>query len=90
MVGTFGGALEARKIPADRGRLTCNVRGEVYAGEDGVMIIRKIHVEHQIVASEEQRPVIDRVHGVYANKCPVYRSLSPAIEITSSYTIVSE
>jgi len=54
------------------------------------MIIRKIHVEHRIVAAEEQRPVIDRVHGVYANKCPVYRSLSPAIEITSSYTIAPE
>lgn len=54
------------------------------------MIIRKIHVEHRVVASEEHRPVIDRVHGVYANKCPVYRSLSPAIEITSIYTIVPE
>ncbi len=89
-MGTFGGALEARKIDASNGKLTVDVRGEIQAGDDGVLIIRKIHAAYRIVASEEHRPTIDRVHAVYASKCPVFRSLSGAIEITSSYAIVPE
>ena len=34
MLGTFGGALEARKIDASDGRLTAEVRGEIES-EDG-------------------------------------------------------
>ena len=34
MLGTFGGALEARKIDASGGRLTADVRGEIES-EDG-------------------------------------------------------
>ena len=69
MLGTFGGALEARKIDASDGRLSADVRGEIET-EDGVLVIR-------------------RIHGVYIDRCPVYRSLRSAIQITSSYKIVS-
>jgi hypothetical protein len=40
MVGTFGGALEARQIDASNGKLTAEIRGEVEQ-EDGVMVIRE-------------------------------------------------
>ncbi len=43
MMGTFGGALEARKIDASEGRLTADVVGEVEK-EEGVLVIRRIHV----------------------------------------------
>lgn len=43
MMGTFGGALEARKIDASEGRLTADVIGEVEK-EEGVLVIRRIHV----------------------------------------------
>jgi uncharacterized OsmC-like protein len=89
MVGTFGGALEARKIDASNGRLTADVRGEVES-EDGVLIIRRIHIDMKLQAPEEARETVERVHGFFASKCPVFRSLSPAIEITSSYTLVTE
>ena len=89
MVGTFGGALEARKIDASNGRLTADVRGEVES-EDGVLIIRRIHIDMKLQAPEEARETVERVHGFFASKCPVFRSLSPAIEITSSYTLVAE
>ena len=89
MVGTFGGALEARKIDASDGRLTADVRGEIEV-EDGVLIIRRIHVEMKLRAPEEARETVERVHGFFASKCPVFRSLSPGIEITSSYTIVPD
>jgi uncharacterized OsmC-like protein len=88
MVGTFGGALEARKINASDGRLTAEVTGEVEA-EEGVLVIRRIHVAMRLHAAEEARETIERVHGFFAEKCPVYRTLSPAIQITSACTIVS-
>jgi uncharacterized OsmC-like protein len=87
MLGTFGGALEARKIDASNGRLTADARGEVES-EDGVLVIRRIHVEFTIRASDEQRQMVERVHGFYAAKCPVYRSLQAAIQITSSFVLV--
>ena len=89
MVGTFGGALEARKIDASDERLTAEVRGEIES-EDGVLVIRRIHVEMKLRAPEEARQTVDRVHGIFASRCPVFRSLTPAIEITSSYTLVTE
>jgi uncharacterized OsmC-like protein len=36
------------------------------------------------------RETVERVHGVYAQRCPVYRSLIPAFQITSSVEIVGE
>jgi uncharacterized OsmC-like protein len=87
MLGTFGGALEARKIDASNGRLTANVRGEI-ENEDGVLVIRRIHVEFALKAPEDARPTIDRVHGFFADKCPIYRSLRAAIQITSSYNLI--
>jgi len=86
MLGTFGGALEARKIDASDGRLKANVRGEIES-EDGVLVIRRIHVEFELQAPEDARATIDRVHGFFADKCPIYRSLRAAIQITSSYNL---
>jgi uncharacterized OsmC-like protein len=86
MLGTFGGALEARKIDASDGRLTADVRGEVES-EDGVLVIRRIHVAFMLRAPEDARDTVERVHGIFASRCPVYRSLQNAIEITSSYTL---
>jgi len=89
MLGTFAGALDARKINAKEGRLTCDVRGEVES-EGGVLIIKRVHVKHSLRAEEPGavRDTVERVHGVYAQSCPVYRSLSPAFQITSSVEIV--
>ncbi len=87
MLGTFGGALDARKIDASGDRLRAEVTGEVET-DDGVLIIKRIHVSLRLRASEDVREVVERVHGVYADKCPVYRSIGPVIDITSSYELV--
>src|SRR5260370_19160715 len=85
MLGTFGGALEARQIDAGGGRLTADVTGEVET-EEGVLVIRRIHVAMRLAAPEDTRPTVDRVHGVYPMRCPLYRTphqtiaLSPSIE----------
>jgi len=87
MLGTFGGALEARKIDASGGRLTADIRGEIET-EDGVLVIRRIHVDMKLRAPQDVRETVERVHGFFAQKCPVFRSLHPQIQITSSYTLV--
>ena len=88
MMGTFGGALEARQIDASNGRLTAEVTGEVET-EDGVLVIRRIHVAMRLAAPESARETIERTHGVYAMHCPLYRTLHKAIQLTSSYELVS-
>jgi organic hydroperoxide reductase OsmC/OhrA len=88
MMGTFGGALEARQIDASNDRLTADVRVEVEL-EDGVLVIRRIHVAMRLVAPEEKRATIDRVHGIYAMNCPLYRTLRNAIQLTSSYELAA-
>ena len=86
-MGTFGGALEARQIDASNGRLTADVKGEVES-EDGVLVIRRIHVAMRLVAGEEARATVERVHGIYAMHCPLYRTLHNAIQLTSSFDLV--
>src|SRR6202047_1863429 len=88
MLGTFGGALEARHIDASNGRLVAEVTGEVETDE-GVLVIRRIHVAMQLVAPEQSRDVVERVHGIYAMRCPLYRTLHNAIQLTSSYALSS-
>ncbi len=88
MLGTFGGALEARKIDASDGRLTADVRGEIETTEDGVLVIRRIHIAFNLRAPESVRETVERVHGIFANKCPIFRTLHTAIQVTSSYTLV--
>jgi len=86
MLGTFGGALEARKIDASNGRLIGNVRGEVET-EENVLVIKRIHVEFHLVAPEDARETVERVHGMYAMRCPLYRTLHGAIQLNSSYVL---
>ena len=88
MLGTFGGALEARHIDASNGKLVAEVTGEVET-EEGVLVIRRIHVAMQLVTPEECRDTVERVHGIYAMRCPLYRTLHKAIRLSSSYTMVS-
>ncbi|HXZ81329.1 MAG TPA: OsmC family protein [Terriglobales bacterium] len=84
MLGTFGGALEARKIDASHGKLIAHVRGEVES-DGGVLVIRRVYVKFRLQAPPEARDTVERVHSIYADKCPVYRILRPAMEIQSSY-----
>ena len=88
MMGTFGGALEARQIDASNGKLIADVTGEVEA-EDNVLVIRRIHVDLRLVAPEDSRATIERVHNMYAMNCPLYRTLHGAIMLTSSFTLVT-
>src|ERR1700740_2861284 len=88
MMGTFGGALEARQIDASSGKLTAEVTGEVET-EEGVLVIRRIHVAMRLVARQGAKEIVDRTHAIYAMHRPLYRTLHNAIQLTSSVELVA-
>ena len=51
--------------------------------EDGVLVIRRIHVRLELRAAEAHRATAERVHGFFADACPLYRTLRAAIGITT-------
>lgn len=66
------------------------MRGEVET-EDGVLVIRRVHCKHALRTGDPGavRETVERVHGIYAPKCPLYRTLLPAFAITSSVSLMS-
>ena len=69
-------------MDASNERLVSEAVGEVEL-EDNVLVIRRIHVTLRLKAEESHREVASRVHGFFAGHCPVYRTLKPAIVMTT-------
>ena len=69
-------------MDASGGKLWSQARGEI-VDDRGVLRIRRIEVTYHLKASPDQRPVIDRVHQVHADHCPVARTLSGCVEIVT-------
>jgi hypothetical protein len=82
LTGTFGGAIEARQVSASGDRLVGEADDEVEL-EGSVLVIKRIHVKLMLRAAEEHRATAEKVHGILAQACPVYRSLIGAIAITT-------
>ena len=51
-------------------------------------MIKRIHVLFTLRASEEERETAERVHGLFAEKCPIYRSLKAAIQMTTELRVI--
>ena len=51
--------------------------------DDNVLVIRRIHVRLKLKADDAHHETAQRVHGFFAEKCPVYRTLRDAIAITT-------
>ena len=51
--------------------------------EDNVLVIKRIHVRLRLKSEESHRETAERVHGFFADFCPIYRSLKAAIQITT-------
>lgn len=83
LIGTFGGALRARKILAVGDALTADAVGEVVVDPDGVLRLRRILVRYRLSAQEEQREAAERAHAHHAAHCPNARSVAGAIEIVT-------
>ena len=55
--------------------------------EENVLVIRRIHTKLHLKAEREHWETAQRVHGFFADKCPVYRSLRPAIQMTTELVL---
>ena len=55
--------------------------------EGNVLVLRRIHVKMRLRGAEAQRETVERVHGFYADNCPLYRSLKAAIAITTEVAL---
>jgi len=91
MTGTFGGALEARGIPAGEGYLESDTIGEIEK-EGNVLVIKRINITYKLRVDpqllEEKRDAIERVMRVHPNSCPVYRSISGSIDVSATLDLV--
>jgi uncharacterized OsmC-like protein len=56
--------------------------GEVET-ENKVLVVKRIRQIFYLTADEKDRDTIERVLGVYADSCPVARSIKGSIEISS-------
>ncbi len=91
MTGTFGGALEARGIPAGDGFLHSESVGEVE--KDGaVLVIRRVHIVYHLNVEAgllaQKRDAIQRAFDVHPDACPVYKSIHTSIDITKELQVV--
>ena len=55
-----------------------------------VLVIKRILVHYTLRASEDQRELVERVHQVHAENCPVARSFKGAIEVRTTFDLVPE
>jgi uncharacterized OsmC-like protein len=89
LTGTFGGALEARGIPAGDGRLRADAVGEIEL-DAKVLVVRRIHVTYHLVVDQavigdqKQRAAIERVLSFHADRCPVARTIWNCVAISTS------
>lgn len=52
-----------------------------------MLVIKRIHVLFHLKAPASVRDTVERVHGFFAQKCPVYRSIHMAIDITTAFEL---
>lgn len=57
-------------------------------GSDGVLLIKRIHVVHRLKAGKDHQQTAERVHSIYAEKCPLYRSVRDSIAVSSELVFV--
>lgn len=53
-----------------------------------MLVLRRIHVRFELRAGPGQQETAQRVHGFFADACPLYRSLRPAIGITTELVLL--
>jgi uncharacterized OsmC-like protein len=68
--------------------LTATAYGDIEV-ENSVLVLRRIHVVFTLKGVAADKVVAaERAHEVSKEKCPVYRSIHRAVDITTELTIV--
>jgi uncharacterized OsmC-like protein len=63
--------------------LTSEAEGDVVL-EDKVLVIKRIRVRYRLTGCpEDKREAAERAHSFHAARCPVAKSISKSIEITT-------
>ena len=62
--------------------------GEVET-EDKVLVVKRIRQIFHLTANEQDREKIERVLKIYADGCPVARSIKGSIDITSDLDLTT-
>ena len=68
--------------------LDADTVGEIEV-ENKVLVIKRIKQTFHLTADENDRQTIERVLGVYADSCPVARSIKDSIEISSELDLTT-
>lgn len=89
LAGTLGGALVARGIALDDGRLTVDGEGEVF-DRDGTLVLESVTVRYRLRARADQHDAARRAHDAHIRHCPVARSLQGAIDVRTELELVAE
>jgi uncharacterized OsmC-like protein len=87
LLGTFSGALAARHVSFEN--LYGETVGEIET-ENKVLVVKRIKQTFHLVVDESEREKIERVLKVYADGCPVARSVKGSIDITSELDLRAE
>ncbi len=58
------------------------MRGEVEK-EDGVLVIKRIHVVYRLACDEADEETARRTHEMHHPYCPVYRTIQGCIDVTT-------
>ena len=58
--------------------------------EGRVLVVKRIHVAFKLKLPSDFRAVAERVLGVYAEACPLARSVKGCIDISSSLEFIDE
>jgi uncharacterized OsmC-like protein len=87
LLGTFRGALAARHVSFES--LYADTVGEIET-ENKVLVVKRIKQTFHLVADESEREKIERVLKVYADGCPVARSVKGSIDIISELDLRAE
>jgi uncharacterized OsmC-like protein len=82
LLGTLARALRVREINSDAEHLQMDGIGE-HESEDGVLVLKRIHIVAHLRALVAQRETAERVFQVFAPKCPMHQSICKAIDITT-------
>ncbi len=76
-------------MAARRDRLVTEAVGEVEE-EEGVLVLKRIRVTYRLTLdADADRDAVQRAFEHHTAKCPVYRSLSGAVEIETSLEVVA-
>lgn len=63
--------------------------GEIEREDDKTLVIKRVHVAYRLVVNADaDRDAIERAHEHHATKCPVYRSIHPQIQCSTSLELV--